>query len=405
MEELKQKPLSVLVFIPLLLLILIRPFFSGLAYPTIELYYENIIIFMAIMTLLTCRAGLNLPYKLAITLLAASYALSTFFSINMQNSIAETVKFISFFSIFFMVSQLDERQKKLLIDKLVLVAVIISIYAIYQYFWGYQHTIDYLKKTNSDFLLTSSYARDILLARRSIATFPSPNILGSYLVICFFLSLQLFPSPFPSPIWGEGRVRGLLKLLPSLLIAIALILTKSMGAWLSLMAALAILFALSHRSIKNKKIIIVSLVLIAIALTFILITRWDRLTNLENPQNSITQRLHYWRTALAIIKDHALLGVGPGNFHELFLEYSTIPTTGTRYAHNILLHTWAETGILGLMAIIYLIFNFLRKFKIQSEYKLILLAGFAFILHNLIDNAYFIPEVSLLWWVLLALSF
>jgi len=122
--------------------------------------------------------------------------------------------------------------------------------------------------------------------------------------------------------------------------------------------------------------------------------------NLDNPQNSITQRLDYWRTAFAVIKAHPLLGVGPGNFHEVFLKYKVGFGTNTQYAHNIFLHTWAETGILGFMALLYLITGFVIKAKSKSRY--ILLAGLAFLFHNLIDNTYFIPEAGFLWWVLLA---
>ena len=58
-----------------------------------------------------------------------------------------------------------------------------------------------------------------------------------------------------------------------------------------------------------------------IALNFVLITRWEHLMNLEKSQNSITQRLNYWRAAIAVIKDHPITGVGPGNLQEVFLDY------------------------------------------------------------------------------------
>jgi O-antigen ligase len=281
---------------------------------------------------------------------------------------------------------------------MLIAATIISIYSIYQYLWGYQHTIEHLKKIGSDFLLTSSYARDILLAKRAIGTFPSPNILAGYLTMIFFFSLSLRGTVTKSSL----RSNLIYMCVPALIIA-SLTLTKSLGAWLSLIAALIILLITSYDSIKKQKILLLSsTVLIVIALTFILMSRWERLTNLANPQNSIIQRLNYWRTAIAVIKDHPILGVGPGNFQEVFLKYKIGLSTNTRYAHNIFLHTWAETGFLGLIALIYLISAFFIKAKSKSHY--IFFAGLAFILHNLIDNTYFIPEASFLWWVLLAIA-
>jgi len=89
-----------------------------------------------------------------------------------------------------MVSQANEKQKNILIKIMVFVASIISLYSIYQYFWGYQYTLDYLKRINSDFLAVSSYARDILIAKRAIGTFSSPNILvGIYSLLSLSLCL------------------------------------------------------------------------------------------------------------------------------------------------------------------------------------------------------------------------
>ena len=392
MTDTKPKPLSSLIFFPLLSLIFLRPFFSGLAYPVMELYYQNLMIFLAIATLLLeAKARFRVfPQRsdnFPVIFLLFAYSIATIFSINIQNSLTETIKFISFFSVFFMVSQIDERQKKILIKVIVLAASIISLYSIYQYFWGYQHTLDYLRGTNSDFLLNSSYARDILIAKRAIGTFPSPNILGGYLILAFFLSLSLAK-----------------KYLAPVLIAIALLLTKSMGAWLSLVAAFTIFFSLSYKSIKKQKLILgLSLIFIALAITFILVTRWEHLMDLDNPQNSITQRLNYWRTAIAVIKDNPLFGVGPGNFQEVFLKYKVGLSTNTRYAHNILLHQWAEIGLFGLMGLLYLTIIFLRKFKKDTKNVFVFLAVLVFVIHNLIDNTYFIPQTGFFFWISLAL--
>ena len=128
--------------------------------------------------------------------------------------------------------------------------------------------------------------------------------------------------------------------------------------------------------------------------------------NLTNPQNSIIQRLNYWSTAIGTIKDHPFLGVGAGNFQEVFLKYKVGLSTNTRYAHNIFLHQWAETGILGFAGIFFMIFNLLRRKLKNTGDKFIFLAAIAFILHNMIDNPYFMPETGILLWALLAvLSF
>ncbi len=424
MENIKFKPISAYIFFPLLFLIFIRPFVSGLAYPVFEFYYEILVIFLATIffsTRFVCSKNIvrarpqaesrTNPY-IPILLLLSACIVSTITSVNLHNSIKETLKFISYISIFFCVSSANEVQKKTIIKAMLISAILISLYAIYQYFWGYQHTIDFLKSTNNALLLNSSYVRDILLAKRAIATFPSPNIFGSYLIMMVFLSLTCIPPRR----WGFGStLLTIPRIIPSLSrenptyavgVVIALILTKSLGAWLSIIVCLIILFFISYNTLRNKKIILITSGLcIAFILLFITLNRWERLMNLDNPQNSITQRINYWRTAIAVIKDHPILGVGPGNFQEVFLKYKVGLSTNTRYAHNIFLHMWAETGILGFTGIFFFIFSLLQKGFQNNKQKLIFLAITVFVLHNLIDNSFFIPETGLLWWAIIGLAF
>lgn len=392
MELKKSKPLSSLIFLPLLCLIFIRPFISGLAYPAFEFWYEILIIFLGILITFSIRSKNRANiYIFPILLLSAAYIISTITSPNIQNSIKETLKFISYIAIFFIVLQTDTEQKKVIIKSIVIAASIISIYSIYQYFWGYQSTMDYLKKIDSNILQASSYAKDILVDRRTIGTFPSPNILAGYLIMAFFLSLHIFFS-----------ARGLFKIFPAIIILIALIFTKSLGAWLILISGIAILFFISYENFKNRKLVIaIYFILIIFTLAFIVVNRWERLMNLENPHNSITQRLNYWRAGIAIIKDHPFLGVGPGNFQEVFLRYKVGLSTDTRYAHNIFLHLWSETGMLGFIGMLFLITTFIARYVSKSKY--LFLAGLAFVLHNLIDITYFIPETGFLWWVIIGL--
>jgi len=401
METENSKPLSPLIFVVLVPFIFIRPFVSGLAYPAFEIYYESLVISISLAIIFSgCRGGFKtLPYIYSIfpvLLLLLAYIISTITSVNIHNSVKDTLKFISYISVFFVASQADIGQKKILIKTILASAVIISIYSIYQYLWGYQHTIDYLKKTDSMLLSVSSYTRDILLSKRSIGTFPSPNILGSYLAMMFFLSLT-FIQPR-----REQACLFPIQAIYAIIIIIALILTKSMGAWLSLALTFIILVILSYNQLKKYKwLIACSFICIGIIVSLILLNRWGRIADLNSPENSITQRVNYWKTAIGVIKDFPFSGVGPGNFQEVFLRYKTGLSTDTRYAHNIFLHQWAETGILGLIGMFYLIFSLLKNIRAWAGQKFILLAILALFFHNLIDNSYFIPETGLLWWILL----
>ena len=65
-------------------------------------------------------------------------------------------------------------------------------------------------------------------------------------------------------------------------------------------------------------------------------------------------RLELWRLALAMWRDHPLLGVGPDNFRRLHPAYGGWLGAGNfpMSAHNQLLETAATTGTLGLLALL-----------------------------------------------------
>jgi O-antigen ligase len=113
------------------------------------------------------------------------------------------------------------------------------------------------------------------------------------------------------------------------------------------------------------------------------------------PQFSLEKRIVYWQETLDIIFLHPLKGIGLGNFN----------LAQTRFAHNSYLQLWAEAGILGLLSYLSLIFIFLKKGirsirnNAEGFYSGFFVAGLVFIIHNLVDFTFFIPQVSFLWWI------
>ena len=63
-----------------------------------------------------------------------------------------------------------------------------------------------------------------------------------------------------------------------------------------------------------------------------------------------------WATALAVTRDHPLLGVGPDNFRQVYGRYLSLVTWDTRvHANNVYLEVLAGTGIVGLAAVAWLV--------------------------------------------------
>jgi Flp pilus assembly protein TadD/O-antigen ligase len=97
-------------------------------------------------------------------------------------------------------------------------------------------------------------------------------------------------------------------------------------------------------------------------------TTWERAQSGFDPDNfSVAQRLVIWGDTAALIADHPLLGVGPGNFELSLLAYRSPPRhrewkelMGDRpfaayEAENEYLEFAAEGGLLGLAAVLWLL--------------------------------------------------
>jgi O-antigen ligase len=135
------------------------------------------------------------------------------------------------------------------------------------------------------------------------------------------------------------------------------------------------------------------------AITFSL--RWQEGKDFTQPLFSLHKRVLYWKESIEIIRQHPFKGIGIGN----------LSLKETRFSHNSYLQLWAETGILGLLSWLGIIFIFLteniKKIKLSSNKKFlagIISGGVAFLLHNLIDFSFFIPQISFLWWVILGMD-
>src|SRR5262249_9011447 len=73
---------------------------------------------------------------------------------------------------------------------------------------------------------------------------------------------------------------------------------------------------------------------------------------LTEATKSLGYRLQYWRSTLAMIARHPLLGVGPGNFQDYYTQFK-LPEASEeiRDPHNFLLEVWATAGTLALTAL------------------------------------------------------
>jgi O-antigen ligase len=147
---------------------------------------------------------------------------------------------------------------------------------------------------------------------------------------------------------NRRAARLALGVLAALLLVVAL-LTFSRGGFIALGAAGAALLALrvAPHLLAQRRLWLIGLIgagtAAAVLAVIVLISR--------NPDRLYGDALRgdLWRSAVSIIRDHPLLGVGVGQFGRAFREYRDPAYVDDRLssAHNLYLNTTAETGLLG----------------------------------------------------------
>ena len=134
----------------------------------------------------------------------------------------------------------------------------------------------------------------------------------------------------------------------------AFVMINTRGAWLALAIVLAFIIAFRLRS--RKKIIAASLVFVVMGGIFLMASpkTFNRLATFANAtsEQSVSERFLMWKSAVHVIEDNLLMGVGFGNYEAAYQEKYILAEAKERFqghAHNVYLQFWAETGLPGLI--------------------------------------------------------
>jgi O-antigen ligase len=198
-------------------------------------------------------------------------------------------------------------------------------------------------------------------------------------------------------------------------VAAGIVLSLSRGAWVGVALACAAMMAGWSDTSRRLLPWITGFVLVVVLLagSGLLPIGWsERLTavmaNLGvfdassvdvTPENfAVVERMAHWQAAWQMFLEHPLLGVGAGNYPAAYERYS-LPgwSEPLGHAHNYYLNVAAESGVLGVVAIMLLIGSIylalatgLKRSEPRSFQRAVLvgLSGsfVVFTVHNLFDN-------------------
>ncbi|MDF2634765.1 MAG: hypothetical protein K0R78_1639 [Pelosinus sp.] len=285
-------------------------------------------------------------------------------------------------------------QVKRLIWSMLTSAVVVSLYGFYQYFFG----------ANVSALEWVDGEQFPDLKMRVFSTLENPNLLAGFLVTMMAIASGLG--------YKSGEIKS--KWIYSALVILfggCLILTYSRGAWLSVLAIVAM-----YGILCNRKIFWLLLFLPVIAF-FAHDALLERLMSIMNPTDtSSTLRIALWESTIAMIINKPFLGIGWGAYWMVYPDYDFfINNANTKifHAHNMYLNIAAEIGIPGLITFLAMMYGHLRlalaSIKGSAQYWSsgimlgIVGAIFGLIVNGFTDYVLFNIQLSMLFWLLNAL--
>ncbi|MGH4052343.1 MAG: O-antigen ligase family protein [Clostridium sp.] len=393
--------LSVCVYIILLPLIPEEIKFEGIAVTNLVLLLIALIYMVNLLVSKKCRDNLATGIvdfftdKLSIfmAVLICIMLLSTFYAADKVLALSESARFITNIFLYFIIKYEFNNKKQIntLLKCYIFISVILSSIGIMQYFTGF--ALDETFKRAYDFGSTV----------RITSTFSNPNAFGAYLILIIFPVIML-------SVFEKNKSKKIFYIILSILVITNILMTFSRNALLGFVLGLLILTLIY--SIK----LIFALGGFGILLFFIPSVAIRIKGVLDLSQNEL--RIKLWKTAIYMIKDHPVIGVGNGNFVTRYNEYVSKYKELKYYAyqnypnHNSYLKVQSELGIIGIVSFLGIIVTSLFRIKKlytdtcdkfhKAFYIGVMASLIAFLFMNLSDNLFFVPKVTTYFWVLLA---
>ena len=289
----------------------------------------------------------------------------------------------------------DWRSLKPIFAALLIVGLLVSAHALWQYFTGDLSRVGFISSTGA-------------VEYRVASFFPHPNQLAGFVVIFVPLSVGLYS------VFESRLVKAACVVLPLLALPAAIV-TYSRGVLVALVA-LVLVLARSKRAWPAIAAAAVLVVLLAPS-------AWqDRVADagrLDRPE--IATRLDFWDAALSMFQAQPVLGVGLNSFDVAYVDLDTtgrtfLPGSGLappESAHNLYLNTLAEQGLVGIAALFLLILaagRMVLALRRSSDPRIrnfglgLLGAGIALLVSNLFDVTFVDPKTSMLVWTLLGVG-
>lgn len=352
------------------------------------------------------------PVHLLVLLYWGVATVATAFSPVKEAAFAGWVKLTLYLVWFALVARVlrSPRLRNCAITLLLLTSVVVSIYGVRQEIFGAEQLATW-----------NDPESELAESTRAYSYLGNPNLLAGYLLSAIALGLS---AVFVWQTWPQKALAATILGVNST----CLYFTDSRGGWIGMLALLLVYFLLL-RLWWNDKLprfwrkwllplvfggLAGFLVVAVLAVEPLRLRVMSIFAGREDSSNNF--RLNVWAAVLDMIRDRPLIGIGPGNnaFNLIYPLYQR-PNYNALSAYSIYLEVAVETGFIGLGGFLWLLVVMFRQGLHQlSRLRLAdnrqgfwvigAMAGAAGMLaHGLVDTVWYRPQISTLWWLLVAL--
>lgn len=254
----------------------------------------------------------------------------------------------------------------------------------------------------------------VLLSRRVVSFFGWPNVLAGFFML-------VIPPSVTFVFLFRKRWQKICMFLIALTLIVAMAFTFSVAGWASLFIAALICFLCFRKFVDGKgngheknrnafkhRLIIVSVAATVCLLSFFIISKRSSFSSL----NSFGPRMQYLHSVGSLINEHPFAGNGFNTFQVANRRFIYFEDGYSSFAHNSYLQVWSESGIVGFLALLAIVYVVLkmggRAFNLcRHQGDRVLLAGLlcgvaAFAIHNIFSFTMLKPNISFFWWAQLA---
>jgi len=197
--------------------------------------------------------------------------------------------------------------------------------------------------------------------------------------------------------------------------SLALMYSRSYGGMIGVVSAIFVYSVYEIFFSQYKKfygVLLVKLVVIFAGAVLIVTAMYSQIGTQKakdflqfDKQSSSSVRIQVWTVAGTLIKENPVFGIGLGGFENAYKNRASQILKVEPYekemlhAHNLILSTYLNVGILGVIAIIWLLLSVCLR-VCTKKFKMLSTSEKRFIS---VDQSFWKNDLGLVWWTLIAL--